>query len=357
MSSASAQGTSKHSTYIYSSASSLSYSEASAVYQMYNNDWNDYPRTAGTQAFSRNHAALGLKYKNYSIEYRVRTDLSTRFSPDSAKLLYYYNHEKKVPDGQVFDIDLTARMETSEGARFSFTLPTFLNITVTPYFSVLKARELQQGSIQGTFSQPSNKDYVGQGEIHYYSSKDKIFKLPNHLYSDQSLPNPSGYVYSLDINLKWDYQNFHTDLWLEDAWYNSRWEIANQRDGEIDVNTQLEGLHTQASLKGTASRIRYNPGSMPMFSRLHSYYQWQHWQFGMGAWHYYGNTFAQASLAYQFNQHHRLGFTIEDKSHKATVSYQQQYQHSQLSFTLGSDRLNLRQAHALELGLTAALSF
>lgn len=349
-----AQATKKFS--IISSASSLSYSEASAVYQMYKNRWDSSPQDDGKYAFTRNRLSLGVKYQKLSVEYIKRIDFNANFSPDSAKVLYHINYEKQIPNNKVFDINLNARFESSEGLKLSFDLVDTASFTITPSVSILKNTDLQMGNLEGKFSQSSSKDYLGVGEIDYYNNKDKIFGLPNDLFFDEPLPGPEGETYTLDLKIAWSYNNFYTQLIFEDLCYTSHWRNLNRRSGVINVNTQLEDLHTEASLKGKASRVDFKPSRLPVYSQFEGYYQLNNWQFGLGAWHYYNNTFYQPFINYQLGQHF-FGLSTESLSGKVLGQYEWENSNYRLAFKLGSERLNLRQAHALEFGFSSSIYF
>src|SRR5690554_1381921 len=83
---------------------SLSYSEASAVYQMMKDRWKDAPSSGGKIAFTRNRFNSGLRVGWISLAYHQRKDLALEFSPDTALLTYYKKRKLPVPEGRHYNL-------------------------------------------------------------------------------------------------------------------------------------------------------------------------------------------------------------------------------------------------------------
>lgn len=349
---------------IYSHASSLNYSEASAVYQMYKDQWQDFPKADGTHAFSRNRFIVGTQFEFqhksfshiFSLDYIERNDLLVRFNPDTAKIFYYQAQDRKLPDNQLFNIQLNAQQFAANGVRLGYQTPQWNNFTLGGRVSLLQGKDFQEGSISGAVSQKTNaqgkNEYEGQGQIDYHYQQDKILK--------HNLGNPNGQGITLDLKLNWHYQAWKANLVIEDALQYMRWYQLGHKDGGIstqNVSTDSTGtIRYQAMFSGNLGIYDYTPKNLPRYSRVEASHFWTKWQLTSGVWHYYQQTFPYIAGRYLW-QHNQLGLGYELSSEKITFNYSHVGKDSTLSLTLGSNTWNPKLAHALEVQFVGQYQF
>lgn len=328
---------------IYTQASHLSYSEASAVYQMYRAHWHDYPSSKGNQAFTRNRFILGAKKDWFSIDYVRRNDVVVHFSPDSAKIFYYQGQDKPLPNGQQFDVYFNAQQLSAEAARFGLHSPKWLGMEAGIYINYLWGNKFQEGEINGNVSQDSKHDYNALGQIDYRYSRDLILH--------HELPGPTGQGYALDMYLRWQYQNWRAKLLIEDIKQRMHWSNTGHIQGEIKTKNQSYNeagfAHYDALFSGYRGVDSYTAKALPSYYQAELSYQWQAFSPSVKVWSYNKKTFPQIGSGYQHSSHY-YQFLYECNSEKVTFSYQWQAPKWQLGMLFGSSDINPKYAHALE---------
>lgn len=356
-----AQASSFSNAFLYSHAHSLNYSEASAVYQMYRDAWQDFPQTKGQYAFSRNRFVLGADFEfnntRFTIEYIERNDLLVSFTPDTAKIFYYQAQNRKLPNDQLFDINLSAQQLAANGVRFAFVTTPWHNLSLESRVSLLNGKRFQEGDITGSIIQSldenNKRTYQGQANIDYQYSTDKILK--------HRLNNPYGYGAAVDFKLNWQYQAWKLDLEVEDALQYMRWHKLGQKEGEL--STQNSSTDESGFIKYDAmfsgyiiNEYDYTPKRLARYSRAEISHSWSQWQLTSGIWHYYNRTFPFVSSHYQWHKS-QIGLGFELNSNKVTLDYQHQRQNSTFSLVFGSNGWNPKLAHALEIQLGGRYQF
>lgn len=346
---------------LYSHAHSLNYSEASAVYQMYRDTWQDAPKANGKYAFSRNRFILGaqveFKKNLFSIEYIERNDLLVSFSPETAKIFYYQAQDRKLPNDQQFDINLSAQQFAANGLSFGFETAPWHNFRLLTQLSLLNGKTLQEGNINGAVSQSldanNKKTYQGQGQISYQYSADKILK--------HNLNQPYGRGFAVDFKLNWQYQAWSANLIVEDAFQYMQWYRLGQKDGGISTeNTSTDDsgfIKYKAMFSGSITdEYDYKQQSLSRYSRLELSHSWTNWEVNSGAWHYHQQTFPFI-VARHLWQHNQIGLGYEFNSDKVTLDYSYFKNDSKLSLVLGSNSWSPKLAHALEVQFVGQYQF
>lgn len=349
---------------VYSHASSLNYSEASAVYQMYKDQWQDFPKANGSRAFSRNRLVLGtqLEIQNqssnhvFSMEYIERNDLLVSFTPDTAKIFYYQAQDRNLPDNQLFNVHLSVQQLAANGVRFGYQTPKWNNLRLVSQLSLLHGKEFQEGHINGQIFQQTNsqgkKEYQGQGQIDYHYQQDRILK--------HQLNQPSGQGLTLDFKLNWQYQDWNANLVIEDALQYMRWNQLGHKNGGIgtkNMSTDDSGfVRYKAMFSGYLGEYNYSPQSLPRYSRAEIAHSWQQWQLSSGAWHYHNQAFPFLAGRYLWQQQ-QLGLNYELNSQKLTLDYRYHRKKSTFSLAFGSNSWNPKLAHALEVQLGGYYQF
>lgn len=337
---------------------SLSYSEASAVYQMAKDRWNDAPSKKGKQAFTRNRLNNGVRIAWFSLAYHERKDLAFEFTPDTAELVYYKKQKLAVPEGRHYNLKLKARQLSAQGLRVGLHSPEWKNLQLTSYIYALKGTEIQQGRIEGVFAEEegdkSALGYYGEGEINYIYHKDKLLK--------HAIGRPSGEGYAVDVHLNWQYQNYKLHAFVEDAWLAMKWRKAGFTNGTLSSDNKSFDNQGHVKYKALLSGRRgYNDikqKNVSRYSGLEGSYQWRNWQFSNKVNHYAGLYFPALGVNWLLAGQHSLLAEYEFKSNKLTAGYfWQPNNKGKIGLSLGSDKTHLRYAKALELSMLASYTF
>lgn len=340
---------------LHFSANSLTYSEASAIYQMLNNRWEDAPLQEGRKAFTRNRLLIGVKERWLSLEYLERNDWLFEFTPDTAWLLYQQENDLPLPDGQYYDVDLRVKHLAARGARFGFHLPSWKNWQLTTYISLLEGKSLQEGRLNGQVTQINGKNYEGHGQLDYRYHEDLLLEHP--------IERPEGQGLALDFELNWHYQNLRARLLIEDAWMQMQWQNAGFTHGALDTQTIQQNeshfIRYRPLFRGRRGTDDFHQNRLPVMVRLDTDYTIQNWRLQLGGFFYQDMLFPRTSIRWSPTdslQAFSLGY--EFNSNKLLLGYQLQAPGgSHLALTLGSDDARLKFAHALELDLSATYYF
>lgn len=338
---------------------SLSYSEASAVYQMAKDRWKDAPSSRGKHAFTRNRLNSGLRLGWFSLAYHQRQDLAFEFTADTAELIYYKKRKLVVPQGRHYDLKLKAKQLNADGARIGMHLPEWKNMQITGFIYALQGREIQQGRVEGVFSETQGNQtvngYYGIGNIHYVYHKDKLLS--------HQISRPKGEGYAVDVHFNWHYQQYSVHAFIEDALFQMKWRDAGFTDGELSSDNQSVDsngfVKYSALLKGRRGYKEIKQKNISAYSGIEAAYQWQSLYFLSNIYHYSDVLFSSMGLAWQpAMSSHYLSMQYEFESNKTSIAYfWQPKDQGKVGFQLGSDRGNLRYAKALELRLLARFTF
>lgn len=333
---------------------SLSYSEASPVYQMYKNKWRDAPKSDGNYAFNRTRLTLSADYQYLSFGYLERLDLNTKFSPDAAKLIYLMAGKHQLPINQTYQAKLKLNLMQAKGLFLSARTPKWLGFQLGAKFSFLTGKQLQYGDINGNFTQTADKEFKVTTPLNYHYSKDLILEHDKN----GLLPSLSSGS-ALDLNLSWQGEKLAINFLVEDAYMQMNWARAGYLNGEVDLSFEEGKSHNFAAFSGVR-------GHRPLKQTFSTYYlltaDYQlnpNWSLLAQASHYYNFTFASLGGGYKWQSsklNHYLSSQLEVPTKKVTFHYQVDnlipYKNNTLGITLGSNTLNPKNAHHLELGLT-----
>lgn len=339
---------------LQSSFESLSYSEASAIYQIVNDSWGDKPLTGGDTLFTRNRFSIGMQEKWLSLDYIERYDWMARFTPDTADLVYWVGADQDVPYGKSLDLDLNIQHLAAYGARLGLHAPVFYGIQASVNFSFLNGRGVQEGRIWGVAQQDSENQYVGNLNIYYQYNDDLLLE---HNQVEPELRDAKGKGFAVDVRLSWEYEQFRVQLTVEDAWMQMKWENAGILFGK--VNPEYVYTHDK-TVFGSSSRglddIRSQ--TVPVFTELLADYRGREWGLQVGGWHYMDELFPQITVhRHWLKKTHDVLLGYEFNSNKWRVGYKFQHEQTQASLAFGTDKLNLEFAHALELSANVKYAF
>lgn len=343
---------------VYTQLHSLNYSEASAVYQMAKEKWRDFPKSDGKHAFSRNRLVLGMQEGALSLEFIRRFDYQFSFSPDAAKLFYYMGGRREIPLGQEFQAKLKINHLDAYGVRFGIKSQRWHGLQAKAWLSALRGVGLQQGEINGTFSQTGKGEYQAFAPLDYHYSRDLLLE-----HDANGLGSPKGLGGALDLALDWQGENSAVQLLVEDAYSYMHWKDAGVLQGVVDLSfAETDGKRETAFKQGMRGREAVTQEHLPAFVQLSSHYQWQAWQARAGVIYYDDLLFPRLGGGYQWQSQylrHQLITEYEFNSEKLRLSYQasklSSLPSSNIQFTLGSNDRRLTRAHALEFGIAAAV--
>lgn len=334
------------------STTSVSYSEASAIYQIYNESWKDQPQIHGRKAFSRNRLSLGIRKHGISLAYIERHDWLSDFSPDTARLLYLEGSDQPIPAGDEYDFNLRIKQLSARGLRIGFHLPEWKNINLITYFSMLHGRRFQEGHLQGDVLQPSPSNYRGKASINYYYSQDLLL--------EHQLDSPTGHGNALDIELHWQHGPLQASLIAEDLWMKMTWDDAGRTIGQLDTDTVAYNANGFVRYNALFSGMRgIDEYHQNMPAMTYGEFIWNHDQlrFINGVWYYYNKMFPFIGLGHHISKTSYMSTSYEFNSGKVTLEYRYQQQNSDLSLRLGSDNTDFSYAKALELNISTGYRF
>lgn len=336
----------------YAEASSFAYSEASAVYQIYKNRWQDQPDPNGHIALQRNRLRIGVREDWLSLEFIDRQDWYFQFSPDTARFIRLQQLKQPIPADQQYNLLLKVNHLAAQGARFGFHTPEWQGISLSGYFSLLAGKAIQQGSINGSVQQASHGQLQASGTIEYRYHQDQLL--------EHAIPAPYGQGAAVDLQLRWQHPRAYAEVTLEDLWMQMDWQNAPFTRGTLQTNNTShtdEGfiIHNPAfSGRRGANNLQQN--TLPVWMEAKAGLKHQQWLAGGGMRRYAALSFPSIHLGWHNSeQRHHYTLHYETTNHLLSLHYQWQTPGTHLQGWFGSDNTNLRFAKTLEAGL--ALSF
>jgi hypothetical protein len=171
--------------------SSSTYSEPVSISGAFHEWSGDFH--GGKRQWSSNWIEAGFKYESLGISTIARYDIDLRFSRATAD--FYHSLSRKLPldQGRTYDLDLRIRSFNASGVRFSWISAWYEpGLKLETGISLMKARNLQDGSIKGLATPSSNKDYDYQVNAEYHYDADRLFNRPN-------VVEPEGRSITIDL--------------------------------------------------------------------------------------------------------------------------------------------------------------
>jgi len=176
----------------YAAVEAFAHSEPVSVHD-YINEW-DGPLQEGSDAVTHNWMEIGARRGPWSFAYVQRYDYEIKASRDAAVLYYQVKSKQDLVPGRVYDLELRAFHNRSQGLRLGYRL-SFGRLQMEPGISLLSGQALIDGAVHGVGSAVDENEYSYNAAVSYHYSEDVLF--------DRGAASPSGEGFSLDLALNY----------------------------------------------------------------------------------------------------------------------------------------------------------
>ncbi|WP_156035294.1 hypothetical protein [Microbulbifer sp. HZ11] len=186
--------------------------------------WKQAPGR-GENSWTRNRLDTGVWLGDWGLSYTVRYDYQLTYNRATADLYYRDEQDLTPPEGAV-PVYLNALQLLADGIRLKRRWNLDSGLFFQADVSLLKAREFQDGTIDGLLSS-DEQFFAGNASLDYRYSEDLL------LAHDFEKPEGEG----LTLDLVAGYQNNQRKMFVrvEDAYSLIRWERAPYTYGKFDT--------------------------------------------------------------------------------------------------------------------------
>lgn len=181
------------------------------------NDWQgDFQ--PGEQAHTFNRVQIMAEYDGgLRVGWLSRYDYVARFSEATAAL-YYQNKNGLLDETPVSDIYLYAQHLRASGVTFGFNFALKSNLALTLDVTRLRAHDLIQGDIAGEMRINADGDFLVDASVDYGYQQDELFDRPG---TGRTL----GWGWAVDASLDWRFATrWRAKLDFVDLWNRVEWQ-------------------------------------------------------------------------------------------------------------------------------------
>jgi len=319
---------------IYNKIDSNSYSEAMPVKQLI--DGLKGPTIKdGEVAFTHNQFEIGYRWQAFELAVFWRYDYFLTFSPDTAWLFYLDKNDKSANKQNNYNVRLNTNQLESQGAAIGYSFHLLPELRVKTRVNYFNSGSMTYGSLTGNII-TSADDYIGTLQLDYSYKHDSIFKRP-----EESI---SGHGLGMDIDIFWQLtEKFSLYVQGRDVFSYIKWDdltytkataltdrVSYDENGSIHVIPNISGIND----------YRNQTQKLPSRYLFDLNYNLESWQLGL-EWYRYDNfNFPRVKFGSRektLNWH--VGYDLKTSAVEFGV------EHSNISFKIRSDQLNISEAH------------
>ncbi|PCI57479.1 MAG: hypothetical protein COB45_03480 [Gammaproteobacteria bacterium] len=325
----------------YSEIESSSYSEAMPIKQLLN-DLKGAEIKDGEFAYTHNQFEIGHRWGAFELAIFWRYDYFLTFSPDTAWLFYLDKNNKSANNQKNYNVRLNANHLDSQGAAIGYSFYLLPELAIKTRLNYFNSGSMTYGSLTGNIT-TSADDYTGTLALDYSYKHDSIFNRPEESISGQGL--------GIDIDVFWQLTN-NVSLYMQgrDVFSYIKWdEVTYTKATAItdrvsyDANGSIHVIPNISGINGYRNQIQKLPNRYLFDLNYHL----ESWQLAL-QWYRYDNfNFPRVKFGSReqiINWH--LGYDLK------TSAVEVGFEHSNISFKVKSDDLNLSKAHDFSFSLS-----
>jgi hypothetical protein len=328
----------------YSDIESSSYSEAMPIKQLVN-DLKGPTIKDGDFAYTHNQFEIGHRWGAFELAIFWRYDYFLTFSPDTAWLFYLDknvdSNEKANLELKDYNVRLNANHIESQGAAIGYSFYLLPELAIKTRLNYFNSGNMTNGYLTGNIT-TSADDYTGTLYLDYAYKHDSLL--------DREEESILGQGVGIDIDVFWQFtdkmslyvqgRDVFSYIEWRDVTYTKATAITDRvsydESGTIHVIPNISGIN------GYRKQIQ----RLPNRYLLDLNYHLDNWQLAL-QWYRYDNfNFPRIKLGTRekfINWH--LGYDLK------TSAVEFGFEHSNISFKIKSDDLNLSKAHDFSFSL------
>jgi len=325
----------------YSEIESINYSEAMPVKQLINGLKGSMIKD-GDFAYTHNQFEIGYRWQAFELAVFWRYDYFLTFSPDTAWLFYLDKNKKNANKQKDYNVRLNTNQLESQGAAIGYSFHLLPELMIKTRLNYFNSGSMTYGSLSGNIS-TSADDYNGTLLLDYSYKHDSIFERPEESISGQGL--------GIDIDAFWQLTN-KVSLYVQgrDAFSYIRWSdltytkataitdrVSYNKNGSIHVIPNISGVNS----------YRNQTQKLPTRYLFDLNYNLESWQLGLELYRYDKFNFPRIKFGSRektINWH--VGYDLKTNAVEFGID------HSNISFKIRSDQLNISEAHDFSLILS-----
>lgn len=173
----------------YSTVFSSTYSEPVSI-SVALKEWEGKDFKSGTQQWSFHSLESGLERNGHRYGLIHRRSYDLKFSQDLAELYWLQQNDRELTPDKQYQTNLDVFSFQADGFRYTFSEQKKANLTYQMGLGIFKAHHLIDGSIYGSASATSVKEYDIDLDLDYQYSEDLVF--------ERKVARPQGRGISLD---------------------------------------------------------------------------------------------------------------------------------------------------------------
>jgi len=149
----------------------------------------------GESQYLQSWLEAGVRSDHWALGLLPRRDYAMWFTPDSAEFYGSVQNERPLQEGREYQLWLDASALVAEGVRLAWLPDWRDDLQLELGLSLLKARYLIDGTIQGSAMAPAEKTYSYNAWVDYSYTQDVLF--------EREVRQAYGVGASLDANIDW----------------------------------------------------------------------------------------------------------------------------------------------------------
>ncbi len=334
----------------YSEIESSSYSEAMPIKQLLN-DLKGSRINDGDFAYTHNQFELGHRWGAFELALFWRYDYFLTFSPDTAWLFYLdknANSDNEDIDEQPnlelkdYNVRLSANHIQSQGAAVGYSFYLLPELAVKTRVNYFNSGAMTNGSLTGNIT-ASSDDYSGTLYLDYAYKRDSLLKREEESISGQGL--------GVDIDVFWqltDEMSLYVkgrDVFSYIKWRDVTYTKATAITDRVsyDDNGLIHVIPNISGFNGYRTQIQRLPNRY-LFDLN---YQLENWQLALQWYRYDKFNFPRLMFGSRekvINWH--VGYDLK------TSAVELGLEHSNISFKVKSENMDLSKAHDFSLSLS-----
>ncbi|WP_231758558.1 hypothetical protein [Microbulbifer elongatus] len=186
--------------------------------------WQQAPG-GGENTWTRNRLDTGVWLGDWGVSYTVRYDYQLKYNQATADL-YYRDEQGLNPPQDAVPVYLNALQLLADGIRLKRRWSLDSGLFLQANVSLLKAREFQDGTIDGLLSS-DEQFFAGNASLDYRYSEDLLL--------EHEFEKPEGEGLTVDLVAGYQNNQRKVIVRVEDAYSLIRWEQAPYTHGKFDT--------------------------------------------------------------------------------------------------------------------------
>lgn len=325
----------------YSEVESISYSEAMPIKQLID-DLKGSPIKNGEFAYTHNQFEIGHRWQAFELAIFWRYDYFLTFSPDTAWLFYLDNNNKSADNQKDYNVRLNANHLESQGAAIGYTFHLLPELVIKTRLNYFNSGSMTYGSLTGDIT-TSIDDYSGTLALDYSYKHDSVFDRPEESISGEGL--------GIDLDIFWQFTNrFSAYIQGRDVFSYIKWDDVTYTKAtaitdrvSYDANGSIHVIPNISGINGYRDQIQ----RLPHRYLLDLNYHLEEWQVSVQWYRYDTFNFPRLMLgSRQKVVDWHVGYDLK------TNAVELGLEHSNVSFKVKSERLDLSEAHDLAVSLS-----